>query len=578
MTRVILAGLRTLPCKSYRSIWGTVSQRTYYHLRLPPFLRARSDLPNIAAALDQAVETLQYKPFKISLDQVSHFVTRDYNTVYLTSQTAIPQLQAFYDTSVHATDHPCRRQNRPFTPHLTLGQTARTSVALNALQRKGQKIATKGESWTVENIVILRRNPLKSGVMEFYHKASLVRRRDSRHEDVRVALPSSFCYRNSMWITAEPQICKHTQIRVATYNILSDPSIPFLDRLPVICAAIIESGADVISLQEVTDEAINFILADEGVRASFTWSSHAPGTIFPSERNTVLLARYDYGFRWSTVQLGTKYRTALVAIISTPRNQVAIAGVHLVAGMDSQAMTKKTAQLKALTDYLHSEGYLQFIIAGDLNWPDNQRIPEDLGLIDMYQGIEGQSYDPVANILASQITFTKQNRSPQRYDRVLVNCNCDIDMTGAGSLFGVNLANPPSDHWGFAISLSLVKDLRSHHSTQIMAITPERYGLGCLDRPATLLETLTDDELTAFCSRRGYIPSREWYEIFEFSVNSVLAFVKTTFPLLTPNAAESHENSSGLFSPAVRVIAQPVGSYRLGCHTQHSDIGQSFSV
>lgn len=97
------------------------------------------DLPELTENLRDALSNFQ--PFDVVLNKVSRFTTRDYETVYL-GVSLDEQLHQLWQLSVDVMKHP-KNDNRPYTPHMTLGQTTRTPESIAFLTDKGTKILLK---------------------------------------------------------------------------------------------------------------------------------------------------------------------------------------------------------------------------------------------------------------------------------------------------------------------------------------------------------------------------------------------------------------------------------------------------
>ena len=98
------------------------------------------DLPSLADKLRSAFLSANLQSFEVKMDKVSQFDTRDYETVYL-GLTEEDQVRTLWNISVEAMGHP--KDGRQYTPHMTLGQTARNPDAVAFLTDKGNRIVAQ---------------------------------------------------------------------------------------------------------------------------------------------------------------------------------------------------------------------------------------------------------------------------------------------------------------------------------------------------------------------------------------------------------------------------------------------------
>jgi endonuclease/exonuclease/phosphatase family metal-dependent hydrolase len=363
------------------------------------------------------------------------------------------------------------------------------------------------------------------------------------------------------WVPTLPSPSSKTSLLLATYNVLHDVSFPLEYRFPALRDAILGSNADMICLQEVTDQFLSSLLGDSQIKEQFRWCSRSNKAIMESERNIVLLAREDYGFEWVRIELGGKHKAAIIAGLRTPNAMVVIAGVHLSAGRAAPILKKKTDELSMLVAYLHMHHAAdEWIIVGDMNWPDSELPPLEDEFTDVWTLAGGETYDPTTNPLAA--ASARESREPQRYDRILIKRGGLLSVSLESlELFGLPPAGatPPSDHWGLkaavqigATSKSLATVIPSADTTPVP--------------PLTLLSTtLTNAELHDLCVQHGCIPSVAQDDALKLAVETLRAFVSDVSS--PAPAIDSIVNSS-----AVRLIVAPVGSFAMGYHNPGSDV------
>ena len=193
--------------------------------------------------------------------------------------------------------------------------------------------------------------------------------------------------------TTEMQIAS-TDFAVASYNVLRDSVYPVVqDRFPALLHTILSeyARADVLAMQEVSEEFLTYLLAHEDVQSRWPFSTHGPpGQLgidpLPSLRNIVVLSsRY---FSWEWIPFKQRHKGAVVLVInhaavlgkatSQPEHasgmpsglshSSVVASVHLTCGLTDDAVAAKTSQLQILLGHLSSTHFDQpWVIAGDFN-------------------------------------------------------------------------------------------------------------------------------------------------------------------------------------------------------------------
>ena len=374
----------------------------------------------------------------------------------------------------------------------------------------------------------------------------------------------SYHYNGDLWVPAIPSVCEETSISLATYNVLHDPAFPLESRVALLFDAIIESDADIICLQEVSDEFLSSLLSCSEIRKHFKWCSQPENAVMASERNVVLLARDAFGFEWTSVDLGTKHKEAVIAHLRTRNGSVAIAGIHLTAGRASMVLKKKIQEITNLVAYLRSHFAAQeWIVMGDTNWPDSEPFPLQEELTDVWFDLGGETYDPITNSLAA--TTSRESRGPQRYDRILVKASgCLSVVADSPQLFALPLPNagPASDHWGLKVRLQF----SSLAKLSSMPIVDDSVALSILDPIST---TVTNKELHDVCDDHRCLPSDAQNTVFKQSVETLRQFVSHV-SIRGPTTDTSSESPAA--SSIVSLVLAPVGSYAMGYHTPESDI------
>jgi endonuclease/exonuclease/phosphatase family metal-dependent hydrolase len=405
-------------------------------------------------------------------------------------------------------------------------------------------------------------------------------------------------------------------VTISSYNVLIDSEYPpARDRDAFLLETILSDSAtaDILVLQEVSDDFLSYILCDPEVQARYAFTSHGPPSqpdIGPlsSMRNIVILSRWY--FSWHLVPFHQKHKGALVAnfgfiaqTASTGDQELVVAGVHLTAGLTDSSVMAKKVQLQTLTTHLTQEyGADAWIIAGDFNlvtststintaMKDNlisegtvdvlssiETAFTDVGLVDawavahveavdeivpstyeeLFEGEEGATFDPRNNILAAASSETSSGR-PQRYDRVLVRSQDTLRISRC-NVFGLpeykdGAQVVASDHSGIRSTLEVLKTSVANEgqSQEIMQRTKVKHHRA--------VGNLTDSmDLSSVLKSGGMFPTEEEVQ----QRQKTLALLKQIV------LGDPGDDSAGMSD--IPMVMVTVGSYALGVWTSESDI------
>lgn len=399
---------------------------------------------------------------------------------------------------------------------------------------------------------------------------------------------------------------------VSSYNVLIDSEYPpTKDRDPHLITTILSNAAmaDILVLQEVSDDFLSYLLSHNDVRQHYPFTSHGPpdqsdvGPL-PSLRNIVILSKWT--FSWTFVPFQRKHKGALVAkfeaICGFRQKPLIVAGVHLTSGLTDGTVAAKELQLRSLLDHLsknHAED--PWVVAGDLNIPtsshtidmsikdrsiSNQTVAtlgsletmfHDMGLMDtwsaariggtdetiaseeedLFEGEEGATFDPRNNTLAAATCGTSRSR-PQRYDRILLRSQ-NVLHVGGFNHFGLpedvdGVQVIASDHYGVR-ALMRFEDMKTENQGQndtldSFPVEHKRAIEGMADFTA-IVSTLKEHNM---------FPSDEEVSLRQ----SALSLLKQVLLETTDDRVST--------TAAIPMVIVPVGSYALGVWTSNSDI------
>ncbi|KAI1204918.1 uncharacterized protein F4807DRAFT_300446 [Annulohypoxylon truncatum] len=314
-------------------------------------------------------------------------------------------------------------------------------------------------------------------------------------------LPYTFSHDNSKWIqlgvnfTPRQAETAPESLAVASYNIhteIGDP--PTRDRYSIIFENLLEKEAlaDVLVLEEVTDDFLSQLCKDRNIRENYLFFSSGPPDQddvepLPAHTNVVVLNKWP--FSWDAISLPSGQSGSVIVQFSTIGKQydgiflpVVLSAVHLTSGLTNYSIEEKKHELASVLSHISKEHrWNPWILAGDFNIPTSTYAIEtavrrenisphsqsilfeleamliDAGLVDTYissrvqrghppninrkqhdinalGGEEGATVDPTVNDLAANSAPDDLQKRPQRYDRILVR-GMDFAVTGF-NMFG----------------------------------------------------------------------------------------------------------------------------------------------
>lgn len=506
----------------------------------------------------------------ITLDSPALFQQRHNSTAILqeSRQSSDGTLEALRSLALQALGHKPTKHNF----HLTVGQTEDNSMAslgfliskvqllpsldfdIGSLailirERTGQHNASQMRLWgTIDGLSPM--DELAAPISEYWLKepSNLAdeEEEDDDEDEFSASTPSfsrnvqpgktfKFHQIPDMWKLVqdpEPSKIPSDSLAVASYNCLVDSEYPpARDRDLLLISTLLSQSAkaDVLVLQEVSDDFLSSLLNDADIQIQYPFTSHGPPSQpdigpLPSMRNVVILCKWS--FRWEMVPFHRRHKGAVVADFDSilPGGSLVVAGVHLTCGLTDGSVAAKRVQVHNLLNHLNNRySDSSWVIAGDFNLATSTYTIESalksksitnqtratLSAVEdqlsgesitdawtaardgqlsgvggddadeLFEGEEGATFDPRNNLLAAATSGTSQNR-PQRYDRILVRSREllrveDFNMFGLPvDTNGTSLV--PSDHYGVRASLQVskpVEKLSSDHRQMLDTLKVE---------------------------------------------------------------------------------------------------------
>lgn len=400
---------------------------------------------------------------------------------------------------------------------------------------------------------------------------------------------------------------------VSSYNVLVDSDHPTgQDRDPLLVETILSDSAlaDVLVLQEISDDFLSYLLGNEEIRLQYPFASHGPPSQsdlgpLPSLRNIVVLSKWK--FEWDFVPFQRLHKGAIVVKIpqivenaATQSCPLVIAGIHLTCGLTDGSVAAKKVQLQNIINHLSSKyPDSPWVLAGDFNIATSsytireakkidsisaqteatlhstEEMLSEAGFLDswiiaqiegssntpildaddLYEGEEGATFNPRDNILAAATSGTSRNR-PQRYDRILYRPR-DVLGVNRFNSFGHPDGFTPvaSDHSGVRAAFKLLEATPSDalNYSEILA----QYTVAQKTAPLSLSH---DGDMAHVLQQFQVFPAEHEEEERKRALE------------LIGNVILGKSNNEEPNSSDIPMVLVPVGSYALGVWTSQSDI------
>ncbi|KAI2469906.1 hypothetical protein F4781DRAFT_204909 [Annulohypoxylon bovei var. microspora] len=284
-------------------------------------------------------------------------------------------------------------------------------------------------------------------------------------------------------------------LAIASYNIQAEIRVPpTRARYSIIIQNILDKQAlaDVLVLEEVTDDFLSRLCKDRDIRENYPFfSSGPPDQIdvepLPAHTNVVVLSKWP--FSWDLLLLPSGQRGSVIVQFDNIGKQengvfipVVLSAIHLTSGLTNISIKKKRQELVSVLNYLSNKHpWNPWILAGDLNIHTSSYTIEtaarrkdissrsqsilfeleemlvEAGLVDTWVsscvrygglpgldrsqhdtnalgGEAGATFDPTVNDLAADSAPESLDKRPQRHDRILTRW-MDFTVTGF-SMFG----------------------------------------------------------------------------------------------------------------------------------------------
>lgn len=419
---------------------------------------------------------------------------------------------------------------------------------------------------------------------------------------------------------------------VSSYNVLGEFHWPpSHDRYPLVIKNILskQASADVLVIQEATDDFLSYLLKDERVRDLYPFTSHGPPDQadiepLPSLLNLVVLSKWAFDWEW--VSFRQKHKGSVVAKFKDIGKRkgdtslpTVLATVHLTCGLTDGAIISKKIDIQKILKYL-SKSYPDnpWILTGDFNISTSsfsidaalrkkamstqslayltsfEQMFTDARLADAWsvsrfeigdasdgevqertidelvEGERGATYDPTINEVAASIVGAGYNMRPQRYDRILVRGE-DAFVIAHFNKFGflkerINQDDPDAGA-SYASDHWGVRCIMKVGSGETERLSDQVSNLVVPVHLKTAPGGLSGDGTVKDClADFNIIPSEAEFE----KRQAVFNLLKRV--LLEDPAGDSTDNNAAYHKSRASVIVVPVGSYGLGVWTTSSDI------
>lgn len=586
---------------------------------------------------------------KIVLDAVSFFKRKHSNTLYLHDRDPGRTM-----TLIHLRSSILRALGHDdagsYTMHMSVGQT--TDAESDSHKSLLEKLARLPPlCWEAGHLVVVTRDRSQGGssMMRFWgsidlqqvrlvQEASVVGLYEDRSSIRRAggetqAPSQAYTYSQSgcLWRPATLQGCDSSvdppeNLVVASYNVLAEFTLPPSQvRYPLLLDNLLgtPAAADILVLQEVTDDFLVYLLASDKLRDRYSYVSHGSPDQedldpLPSLLNQVVLSRFP--FSWHLLPLKRQHKVSLIATFPTLGKRqdsefypLVLATCHLTRGLTDGAVSAKKGELQRIVEYLqHNHKDSPWVVAGDFNLATSrytitaalgrgsisQQTVDQIHLIDdmlfnsglrdawalarcevgessddfrrpenlrqTYEGEQGATFDPTENELAADLVGTGLGNRPQRYDRILIKAD-DVFHIAGFSMFG----------------FPTIGALRNSND---VLLGSDHWGVRCLLRSGDMKSSVNSvskaispaskkapeglgdsDRLKEYLIKIGSFPTKDDEAVRTRALDTIEAAIMGAIGPKT-----TYEKSEQRRGPAL--VVTPVGSFGLGVWSRDSDI------
>lgn len=427
----------------------------------------------------------------------------------------------------------------------------------------------------------------------------------------------------AIWKKATPDLpfpqeeSESANLTVSTYNVLAQcPLLPSHTRYPLLVKNILsaDAEAEILALQEATEDFLSYLLQDRDIGVAFPFCSHGPPgqedvEPLPNHQNVVVLSKYEFDWQSIPPEHGNSHSIIVkfrdlgeYEDITNIYRPLTLAAVHLEPGLDDGASLLREAELREVMSCLDPSN--PTILAGDFNIPTSSHtiehalneqaitpqdptslygaeklldgfldawtvsrieegLPPDEDVTSSFEGEQGATYDPRTNAVAADRFIHALDMRPQRFDRILVRGEPDSFQILSLNKFGSVVGEPDreekhlhaSDHWGVRAVLRLGAYSNAQSCTGCGNIQKNLVQApGLLANPAGVMAAMESAHA---------VPSAKLIE----DRAAVFRLLKEI--ILEPSSSDT---TTEMGPSNVRMEIVPVGSYGLGVWTLSSDI------
>ncbi|XDG07073.1 hypothetical protein ABKA04_006688 [Annulohypoxylon sp. FPYF3050] len=421
-------------------------------------------------------------------------------------------------------------------------------------------------------------------------------------------------------------------LTIASYNIHSETrNPPARARYSIIIENLLdkEALADILVLQEVTNDFLSELCRDRNIRENYPFFSSGPpdqAGVEPLPAHTDVVVLSKFPFSWDSISLPSGHSGSVIVQFSSIGKYddgvflpIIMSAVHLTSDLTDFSIENKWQELSCVLNHIHKEHQGNpWILAGDLNIPTSSyaietavrkkrislqgqkvlfeletmltdavlvdtcissrvqygRPPnanQSLHNTDALGGEEDATFDPMVNDLAANNTPNYFNRRPQRYNRILVR-GMDFTVTGFnmfGQRKGILQASSSTD---------TNSDSSDDDSKGQLSYGSDQWGIRCsLNCSTDVLRQVLEAGKALLPIEKNFSWPIEDASALAFCISNQPGFpseidiaMRETALNLLREVITQDEASPARGLPAFVVV--PVGSYGLGVWTKTSDI------
>jgi poly(A) polymerase Pap1/uncharacterized protein (UPF0248 family)/2'-5' RNA ligase/endonuclease/exonuclease/phosphatase family metal-dependent hydrolase len=473
-----------------RRLYDKSFERWMPHINLLYPFMPKNQFASVVGKIQTILKEI--KPFKVRLDQFTHFEHRASTTVFLDpkvvseDKNAINGLQSALQNAFPFCDDLSTKAESGFHAHMSLANFQDVKTTLEKVAEFNAQF--KPVEFEVNSIHLIARIgelPFKeiytidfgsdNKIVHHVDNDNEIRERKKLAKKQFSRLPT-YKFNNNKWshiidVDVDQKKLAATnvnanQLTVVSYNVLFDiydqEKIYTKERIPKIFEELKNTNADIIGLEEMTPTFVRALLSQDWVRQHYYVSDNGSCDSLSEKYGQVLLSKFPFDVYFYVY---SAQKRAVIAEFLINKRKVFLPVIHLTSERNAD-IQKRVLQMGVVYDRVCSDEDFQVddgtdcIMIGDFNIADGDSGEEYAfrsdfsdSWRDIHPNDPGYTYDPEVNTLAK---ITTEMGLRRRLDRILLRSHHWVAKTV--EIFGnqsfeiednkKKITLFPSDHYG----------------------------------------------------------------------------------------------------------------------------------